>query len=96
MENKLDPIIVEQPVPLGLSLDAQLVEASSLVRAPEGRARFGVDAKGTTVAVLDTGINKRHVDFAQKIAAEVNFTSSHGGNRSNARDDQGLYPMLLE
>ena len=67
----------------------QLVESSSLIRAGEMRAAYAVDGSGLTVAVLDTGLRTTHVDFAGKVVAQRNYTSSNGGNPDNANDGNG-------
>lgn len=48
-----------------------------------------MNGAGLTVAVLDTGLNTAHVDFAGRIAAEVNFTTDNNGNKNDANDGNG-------
>jgi Subtilase family/Common central domain of tyrosinase len=81
-------IIVEKPVFMGIRMGAALEQVSSLVRAPSARDHFDVDGSGVTVAVLDTGVNPSHVDFAGRIVAQADFTDDpvardldgHGSN----------------
>jgi subtilisin family serine protease len=56
------------------------------VHAGDARNQFRVSGAGLAVAVLDTGINPRHVDFAGRIVAEQNFTSDNGGDVGDATD----------
>lgn len=70
---------------LGLSL----TEVDRLIRANEARNVFGVDGSGLTAAVVDTGINAAHVDFAGRLKAQVNFTSDNGGAADDAGDGNG-------
>ncbi|MEO3869962.1 S8 family serine peptidase [Nonomuraea sp. B12E4] len=54
-----------------MSLD----QSVPLIGAPTGWER-GLDGTGTKVAVLDTGIDPKHPDFAGRIIAAENFTNT--------------------
>ncbi|MBN6055262.1 S8 family serine peptidase, partial [Nonomuraea sp. RK-328] len=56
-----------------MSLD----QSVPLIGAPTGWQR-GFDGKGTKIAVLDTGIDVDHPDFAGRIIATENFSDSAG------------------
>ncbi|WP_336213448.1 S8 family serine peptidase [Nonomuraea sp. LPB2021202275-12-8] len=58
-------------------IEVSLDSSVPLVGAPAAWER-GFDGKGTKVAVLDTGIDAAHPDFAGKIVASENFSSSPG------------------
>jgi subtilisin family serine protease len=66
-----DTISITPPVTVspGEAIGAELLEASSLVHAGDARNQFRVSGAGLAVAVLDTGINPGHVDFAGRIVA---------------------------
>jgi subtilisin family serine protease len=66
-----------------------LVEVDQFIRASQARQQFQVTGKGLCAAVLDTGINAQHVDFAGRIVAQRNFTPDNGGNANNANDGNG-------
>ena len=66
-----------------------LVQSSVVLRASHAREAWGVDGSGMTVAILDTGINRNHVDFTGRIVEEVNFTSDNGGHPADAADGNG-------
>lgn len=81
-----------RPVQIGRppgQAQTELAEASSLIKVFEARARFSVRGGGLTAAVLDTGINTKHVDFAGRIAAQVNLTADNGGAPDDATDGDG-------
>ena len=66
-----------------------LVEVDEFVRASQARQLFKVTGKGLCAAVLDTGLNTQHVDFAGRIAAVRNFTPDDGGDPNNVTDGNG-------
>jgi subtilisin family serine protease len=66
-----------------------LVEVDQFVRASEARRLFKVSGAGLCAAVLDTGLNVDHVDFAGRIAAACNLTPDNGGDVSIVADGNG-------
>lgn len=66
-----------------------LVEVDEFLRASQARRLFGVSGQGLCAAVLDTGLNSEHVDFAGRVAAVRNFTSDHSGDPENVSDGNG-------
>ena len=70
-------------------LGLALTEVDRLIRANEARNLFGVDGAGLAVAVLDTGLNTAHVDFAGRVLAQANFTADNAGDPDDATDGQG-------
>ncbi|WP_377266804.1 S8 family peptidase [Peterkaempfera sp. SMS 1(5)a] len=64
-----------QPVRIWLDAKAKamLADSVSQIKAPEAW-QAGYDGTGSTVAVLDTGIDADHPDFAGQIAATKDFT----------------------
>jgi subtilisin family serine protease len=82
------PIPVE---PGATPAQPQLIQASNFIRVNDARAKFKVDGDGITVAVLDSGIFSKHLDFGEgaRIVAVRNFTQENGGNAANATDVYG-------
>ncbi len=66
-----------------------LVEVDEFVRASQARQRFKVSGKGLCAAVLDTGLNTQHVDFAGRIVALRNFTPDNNSDPNNVTDGNG-------
>jgi subtilisin family serine protease len=66
-----------------------LVEVDEFVRASQARQLFKVTGKGLCAAVLDTGLNTQHVDFAGRIAAVRNFTPDNHGDANDVSDGNG-------
>lgn len=66
-----------------------LPEVDKFVRAHEARNLFKVTGEGLCAAVLDTGLNTKHVDFAGRIAAVRNFTPDSGGDPGDVSDGNG-------
>jgi hypothetical protein len=79
---------VEKPKQIQKTRKPRLIEASELIRATEARSLHNVTGNGLTVAVIDTGLRKTHVDFTGRIIAEHNFTKSNN-NQNDATDDHG-------
>ncbi len=80
---------VEQPVQFDQPAVDFLIEVDEFLWATQARQAFHVSGKGLAAAVLDTGLNTTHVDFAGRIPAQRNFTSDNGGNPDDATDGQG-------
>ena len=81
----VDPPVVQLDSPQV----AFLPEVDKFVRASQARQSFQVSGKGLCAAVLDTGLNTQHVDFAGRIAAMRNFTTDYGGTPNNVTDGNG-------
>lgn len=79
---------VEQPVQFQQANDF-LIEVDDFLWVSRARQAFNLSGKGLTAAVLDTGLNTAHVDFAGRIPAQRNFTADNGGNPEDASDGQG-------
>jgi subtilisin family serine protease len=66
-----------------------LPEVDEFVRASQARQLFQVTGKGLCAAVLDTGLNTKHVDFAGRIATMRNFTPDNDGDPNDVTDGNG-------
>lgn len=86
---RLDPISMEIRNYQTPRVRPQLVETSGLIRVHEARDEFNVDGSKLTVAVLDTGLNRAHVDFNGKILDGVNYSPDNGGQANDFTDGQG-------
>jgi len=86
-EFELQP--VETPVQMPQPDDSFLIEVDRFVWAKQTREAFNIRGEGMTVAVLDTGLNMDHVDFAGRIPAQFNSTTDNDGNSDDATDGQG-------
>jgi len=80
---------VEPPQPVDDAEVPFLPEVTDFLWVDQARTAFKVNGAGLTVAVLDTGLNTAHVDFAGRILAQVNFTPDNGGDQHNATDGNG-------
>ncbi|MCB0079382.1 MAG: S8 family serine peptidase, partial [Caldilineaceae bacterium] len=80
---------VEPPQPVDDAEVPFLPEVTDFLWVDQARQAFKVNGEGMTVAVLDTGLNTAHVDFAGRILAQVNFTGDNGGDKNNANDGNG-------
>lgn len=87
------PINIQPVPPPAVQFDAPvvpfLVEVDEFVRASQARQLFQVSGAGLCAAVLDTGLNLQHVDFAGRVAATRNFTPDNGGPNDNVTDGNG-------
>lgn len=90
-ESELPTMIapVEKPVQFDEPQLPFLVQVDDFLWVSRARAAFGIDGGGLAAAVLDTGINAAHVDFAGRVIAQRNYTSDNGGNPDDATDGQG-------
>jgi subtilisin family serine protease len=66
-----------------------LPQVDDFLWVSRAREAFNVTGRGLTVAVLDTGLNLEHVDFAGRIVAQRNFTSDDSGDPANVSDGNG-------
>lgn len=80
---------VEPPQPVDDAEVPFLPEVTDFLWVDQARGAFKVNGAGMTVAVLDTGLNPAHIDFAGRILAQVNFTNDNGGDKNNANDGNG-------
>ena len=80
---------VEPPVQFEEPMFPFLIEVDDFMWVSRARHAFNVSGEGLTVAVLDTGLNTSHVDFAGRIPAQRNFTGDNGGDPNDATDGNG-------
>lgn len=73
--------VVEYDEPVQISM----ANATHWFGTKQGRSDFGLSGAGVTVAVVDTGIDGSHVDFAGRIAGWYDFV----GGQSTPYDDNG-------
>lgn len=85
-DDRIEPV----PKPIaGGPKGFRLVEASKLIRVGEAKRDFRLTGEGLAVAILDTGINTSHEDFAGRIPVQVNFTKDNGERSDDAEDGHG-------
>ena len=80
---------VDQPAQFDAPQLSFLPEVDSFLWVSQARHAFNVTGAGLAAAVLDTGLNIEHVDFAGRIAAQHNYTQDNNGNVEDATDGQG-------
>jgi len=80
---------VERPIQFDEPQIAFLPEVDAFLWVSQARQAFNVSGAGLTAAVLDTGLNVEHVDFAGRVVAQRNFTPDNGGNPDDAADGNG-------
>ena len=80
---------VERPRQFDQPMFSHLPEIDSFLWVSRARAAFDVTGKELTAAVLDTGLNTRHVDFSGRVVAQVNLTNDNGANPDDATDGNG-------
>ena len=80
---------VERPRQFDQPMFSHLPEIDSFLWVSRARAAFDVTGAGLTAAVLDTGLNTRHVDFSGRVVAQVNLTNDNGANPDDATDGNG-------
>ena len=68
-------------------LGTATIEASTFIEVDAARTQFKVTGKGLAAAVLDTGLNTKHVDFAGRVPVQKNFTTEGGAD--DATDTHG-------
>jgi subtilisin family serine protease len=85
----------DRPVRAGSRREEALAEAVPLIGADFVHREYGVTGQGVTVAVLDTGIDNSHPDFAGKILDQYCYSSSRSCapnnvvESPNAQDEAG-------
>lgn len=80
---------VERPAQFDAPQLSFLVEVDTFLWVNQARHAFNVTGQGLAAAVLDTGLNTKHVDFAGRIPAQRNFTPDNDGDPEDASDGQG-------
>jgi subtilisin family serine protease len=80
---------VEPPVQYDEPMLPFLIEVDDFLWVSRARKAFVVTGSGLTVAVLDSGLNTGHVDFADRVVVQRNFTSDNAGDPDDASDGNG-------
>lgn len=80
---------VEPPVQFARPQLPFLPQVDDFLWVSRARRAFGVDGTGLTAAVLDTGLNTKHVDFTGRIPTQRNYTDDNGGDPEDATDGNG-------
>jgi subtilisin family serine protease len=81
--------VVPPPVQLDAPEAPYLIQVDAFVRATPARTVFDVSGQGLCAAILDTGLNTQHVDFAGRVIPGRNFTSDYGGDPQAVNDGNG-------
>jgi subtilisin family serine protease len=92
VEPRFRPPPTPRLVPPALTGVAALdIQVDNFVRVNEARQRFAVSGRGLTVAVIDTGVNPRHVDFQTpgKLIPGANFSSDGQPDDTTDHDGHG-------
>jgi subtilisin family serine protease len=84
-----DVVPVEPPVQFAQPQRPFLVQVDDFLWVSRARRAFGVDGSELTAAVLDTGLNTQHVDFAGRIPTQHNLTDDNNGDPEDATDGNG-------
>lgn len=66
-----------------------LIEVDDFLWVSRARQAFHLSGRGFTAAVLDTGLNTSHVDFAGRVPAQRNYTGDNNGSPDDASDGNG-------
>lgn len=80
---------VESPAQFDAPQLSFLPEVDNFLWMSQARHAFNVSGADLAVAVLDTGLNTDHVDFAGRIVAQRDFTGDNNSDPEDASDGQG-------
>ncbi len=90
MTENIPPVSpVEKPEQFEHSGRSKDIEIDQFIWATPARDAFGVSGRGLAVAVLDTGLQINHVDFAGRVPTQYNCTPDYNGDPNNATDLHG-------